>query len=65
MNNDDSLELFSLCAFGSRIPMEGFKDIATAVVRHCEGHPLALKVFGHSLHGRIMVEWEHALCSGT
>lgn len=49
MNDDESLELLSCHAFGSKVPMEGFKDVAIQLARYCEGNPLALKVLGSSL----------------
>jgi len=50
LNDDESLELFSSHAFGSKVPMEDFKDLAVQLAEYCEGNPLALKVLGSSLH---------------
>ncbi|XP_022030477.1 disease resistance protein RUN1-like [Helianthus annuus] len=49
LNDLESLELLSLHAFGSKIPMEGFKDLAERLAQYCEGNPLALKVLGSSI----------------
>nr|GEX77984.1 NB-ARC domains-containing protein [Tanacetum cinerariifolium] len=38
-----ALELFSLYASGKRSLMEVFKDLASRVVKHLQGHPLDLK----------------------
>ncbi|XP_035833255.1 disease resistance protein RPV1 isoform X2 [Helianthus annuus] len=49
LNDVESLELLSWHAFGSRIPMEGFEDLASQLAQYCGGNPLALKVLGSSL----------------
>ncbi|KAI3724953.1 hypothetical protein L1987_64721 [Smallanthus sonchifolius] len=49
LDDRESLELLFLYAFRSKIPMEGFKELAVQLARYCEGHPLARKVLGSSL----------------
>ncbi|XP_071733602.1 disease resistance protein RUN1-like [Rutidosis leptorrhynchoides] len=49
LNYNESLELFSSHAFGSKIPISGFERLAFMAVRYCEGNPLALQVLGSSL----------------
>ncbi|GKE48050.1 TMV resistance protein N-like protein, partial [Tanacetum coccineum] len=49
LNDYESLKLLSFHAFGSKIPMEGFEDLAVQLAKYCEGNPLALKVLGSSL----------------
>ncbi|KAI3805431.1 hypothetical protein L1987_27804 [Smallanthus sonchifolius] len=49
LNNQESLEVFSWHAFGSKLPLEGFSDLAVELTRYCGGNPLALKVLGSSL----------------
>ncbi|KAL7591001.1 hypothetical protein Lser_V15G33205 [Lactuca serriola] len=49
LNDHESLELLSCHAFGSKIPMEGFKELAVQIAKYCGGNPLALKVLGSSL----------------
>ncbi|XP_024961640.1 putative disease resistance protein At4g11170 isoform X2 [Cynara cardunculus var. scolymus] len=49
LNDDESLELLSRHAFRSKIPMEGFEELALQAVHYCEGNPLALEVLGSSL----------------
>ncbi|KAJ0524654.1 putative TIR domain, P-loop containing nucleoside triphosphate hydrolase [Helianthus annuus] len=49
LNDLESLELLSLHAFGSKIPMEGFEVLAKELAQYCGGNPLALKVLGSSL----------------
>ncbi|KAI7725565.1 hypothetical protein M8C21_009847, partial [Ambrosia artemisiifolia] len=49
LNDDESLELLSRHAFGSKIPLAGFKELALQAVQYCEGNPLALEVLGSSL----------------
>ncbi|KAF5789513.1 putative TIR domain, AAA+ ATPase domain, P-loop containing nucleoside triphosphate hydrolase [Helianthus annuus] len=49
LNDLESLELLSWHAFGSKIPMEGFEELAVQLAQYCGGNPLALKVLGSSL----------------
>lgn len=46
LNEYESLELLSWYAFGSKVPMEGFRDLALKASRYCTGNPLALKLLG-------------------
>ncbi|KAL7591000.1 hypothetical protein Lser_V15G33204 [Lactuca serriola] len=46
LNEHESLELLSWYAFGSKIPMEGFKELASKAAEYCSGNPLALKLLG-------------------
>ncbi|KAK1420710.1 hypothetical protein QVD17_22528 [Tagetes erecta] len=72
LNDNESLELLSCHAFGSKIPMEGFEVLALQLAQYCEGNPLALKVLGSSLfvsdrdphirHGMIEI-WKSTLSS--
>ncbi|KAK4493039.1 hypothetical protein RD792_018146, partial [Penstemon davidsonii] len=61
LNFDESLQLFSLYAFGQDHPVEAFMDLSTRVLDRCEGLPLALKVLGSSLSGRSRDVWESEL----
>ncbi|KAI3708907.1 hypothetical protein L2E82_38466 [Cichorium intybus] len=62
LNDDESLELLSLHAFQSKIPMEGYKELAQHVVQYCEGNPLALEVLGASLlEDNSIQSWKSAL----
>ncbi|KAI3701535.1 hypothetical protein L6452_26696 [Arctium lappa] len=49
LDDDESLELFSCHAFGSKVPVEDLKELAAQAARYCEGNPLALEVLGSSL----------------
>ncbi|CAI9293415.1 unnamed protein product [Lactuca saligna] len=49
LNDEESLQLLIWDAFGSKIRMEGFKDLGIQVAQYCGGNPLALKVLGSSL----------------
>ncbi|KAJ9551074.1 hypothetical protein OSB04_015119 [Centaurea solstitialis] len=49
LGDDESLELLSLHAFGSKMPIEGYEELAKEVIQYCGGNPLALKVLGSSL----------------
>ncbi|GKD23252.1 NB-ARC domains-containing protein [Tanacetum coccineum] len=61
LNDCKALELFSLYAFGKRPLTKDFKDLASHVVIHLQGHPLALKVIGRSLYGKSMHVWKSEL----
>ncbi|KAI3740578.1 hypothetical protein L2E82_31046 [Cichorium intybus] len=49
LDDNESLELLSRHAFGSKSLMEGYEELAKQVLRYCEGNPLALEVLGSSL----------------
>ncbi|KAK1437415.1 hypothetical protein QVD17_03206 [Tagetes erecta] len=49
LNDRESLKVFSCHAFGSKLPLEGFSDLAVELAKYCGGNPLALKVLGSSL----------------
>ncbi|KAK1418437.1 hypothetical protein QVD17_27582 [Tagetes erecta] len=49
LNDDESLELLSRHAFGSKIPVMGFEQLALQTIQYCEGNPLALEVLGSSM----------------
>lgn len=49
LNDQESLEVLSCHAFGSKFPLEGFGDLAIELAQYCGGNPLALKVLGSSL----------------
>ncbi|KAJ9552021.1 LOW QUALITY PROTEIN: hypothetical protein OSB04_016066 [Centaurea solstitialis] len=52
---DESVELFSLHAFGLKIPVEGYEDLTKEVLQYCEGNPLALEVLGSSLSEDVSI----------
>ncbi|KAL7592023.1 disease resistance protein RPV1 [Lactuca sativa] len=58
LNDDESLELLSSHAFGSKLPMEGFKELAVHLAQYCAGSPLALKVLGSSLFVDVGQPWK-------
>ena len=55
---EESINLFSLYAFKQSCPKQGYEELSQHIVNYAEGLPLALKVFGSSLHGRMISEWE-------
>ncbi|GKA37096.1 Toll/interleukin-1 receptor domain-containing protein, partial [Tanacetum coccineum] len=64
LNDDEALELLSLHAFQSKIPKDGYNELAQQVVRYCDGSPLALEVLGSSLfHINTITSWESELSS--
>ncbi|KAI7745657.1 hypothetical protein M8C21_023189, partial [Ambrosia artemisiifolia] len=61
LNDDESLELLSRHAFGSKIPNEGYMWHLQEATRLCEGNPLALEVLGSSLLTNDTTYWESLL----
>ncbi|XP_009333811.2 disease resistance protein RUN1-like [Pyrus x bretschneideri] len=61
LNNSESLELFSLHAFGQDHPTESYSDVSKSFVHHCGGLPLALKILGSSMAGKNIAVWESAI----
>ncbi|PWA96677.1 NB-ARC domains-containing protein [Artemisia annua] len=55
------LELFILYEFGKRHPSKDFKEFASQVIIHLQGHPLALKMVGRLLHGKSVHVWKSEL----
>ncbi|KAM7477406.1 hypothetical protein LguiA_025619 [Lonicera macranthoides] len=61
LNDDESLELFSLHAFGKKSPVADYLEQSKRFVHHCQGLPLALEVLGSSVSGKPLEVWESAL----
>ncbi|GKD18406.1 NB-ARC domains-containing protein, partial [Tanacetum coccineum] len=61
LDNNKALELFSLYASGKRPLTDDFKDLAFHVVKHLQGHPLALKVIGRLLYKKSVHVWKSEL----
>ncbi|XP_071718521.1 disease resistance protein RUN1-like [Rutidosis leptorrhynchoides] len=40
---------------------DGYEQVSDNVVKYCEGHPLALKVVGSSLHNKDVAYWEECI----
>ncbi|KAH0714097.1 hypothetical protein KY284_007002 [Solanum tuberosum] len=57
----DAIKLFNQYAFKEKVPNERFKYLTLEIVSLAKGHPLALKVWGSSLHRMDITEWESAL----
>ncbi|KAK4707667.1 hypothetical protein R3W88_028592 [Solanum pinnatisectum] len=57
----DAIKLFNQYAFKEKVPNERFKNLSLEIVSLAKGHPLALKVWGSSLHRMDITEWESAL----
>ncbi|XP_028752135.1 disease resistance protein RML1B-like [Neltuma alba] len=56
-----SLELFSLNAFSTSLPIMGYEELTKTAVFYAQGIPLALKVLGSYLRGKSEVEWKSSL----
>ncbi|KAF5951975.1 hypothetical protein HYC85_009919 [Camellia sinensis] len=61
LNHEESLQLFSLHAFGETKPLENYADLANCIVSYASGLPLALVVLGSYLSKRNMLAWKSAL----
>ncbi|GKG04252.1 NB-ARC domains-containing protein [Tanacetum coccineum] len=55
LDEDQSLELFGSYAFKTKDSSRGFKEVVEEVVKYVQGHPLALKVLGRFLNGKLWV----------
>nr|KAJ0225121.1 hypothetical protein LSAT_V11C100040150 [Lactuca sativa] len=54
----ESKKLLCFHAFMGNDPKEGYEEVSKKLVKYCEGHPMALKVLGGSLHNRDVTYWE-------
>ncbi|XP_076910179.1 protein VARIATION IN COMPOUND TRIGGERED ROOT growth response-like [Bidens hawaiensis] len=63
LNHDESLELLSRHAFGSKVPNEDYVWLVQEAARLCEGNPLALEVLGSSLFKNDTVPYWESLLS--
>nr|XP_048331062.1 TMV resistance protein N-like isoform X2 [Ziziphus jujuba var. spinosa] len=61
LNYEESIQLFSLTAFGKYQPMKGFEMLSKHVVEYANGNPLTLKDIGEFLFGRNINEWIYSL----
>ncbi|KAI5344488.1 hypothetical protein L3X38_012365 [Prunus dulcis] len=61
LNEYESVELFSLHAFGQLQPIEGYMGILRPAVEHCGGILLAFQILGSSLSGKEVDVWHSAL----
>ncbi|XP_070001806.1 TMV resistance protein N-like isoform X2 [Nicotiana sylvestris] len=57
----EAIQLFYQHAFKKEVPDECFKELSLEVVNHAKGLPLALKVWGSSLHKRDITVWKSAI----
>ncbi|GJS13789.1 NB-ARC domains-containing protein [Tanacetum coccineum] len=57
LDDDGSLELFSLYAFEDKHPSRGFEELAEKIVNYVQGHPLALIVLGCFLYCKTVNQW--------
>ncbi|KAI3702683.1 hypothetical protein L6452_28432 [Arctium lappa] len=61
LDHKESLQLLGLHAFNGDYPNKRYRKQARKVVKHCGGHPLALKVSGSSLRKQDVAAWKDAL----
>ncbi|XP_009778705.1 TMV resistance protein N-like [Nicotiana tabacum] len=57
----ESIQLFYQYAFKKEVPDEYFKKLSLEVINHAKGLPLALKVWGSSLHKMDITVWKSAI----
>ncbi|KAL8090840.1 TMV resistance protein N-like [Apium graveolens] len=58
MDEDESLQLFTQHAFGKDGIPDTFTELSKKVLKHAGGLPLALRVFGSTLHNESENKWE-------
>jgi hypothetical protein len=63
LSYEESVELFSLHAFGEKSPSKEFKEMSESFAKSCQGHPLALRVLGASVSGQSEKVWSSVLKS--
>lgn len=61
LNDQDALQLFSLKAFGRDYPDKHYVALSKCFVIYANGLPLALKLWGSSLHKADQDEWRSKL----
>ncbi|XP_042962564.1 disease resistance protein RUN1-like [Carya illinoinensis] len=61
LNHYEALELFSLCAFKRKKPLDNYVELTQRIIRYAGGLPLALEVLDLDLHGKSIHEWESAM----
>ncbi|KAG6619746.1 hypothetical protein I3842_Q084400 [Carya illinoinensis] len=61
LNHYEALELFSLCAFKRKKPLDNYVELTQRIIHYAGGLPLALEVLGLDLCGRSIHEWESTL----
>ncbi|KAI3496937.1 hypothetical protein L1887_39315 [Cichorium endivia] len=61
LSDKEAIWLFSRYAFGREIPIEGYEELSSQVVRYAAGLPLTIKVLGSFLCGKHKHEWVDAL----
>ncbi|KAL7618730.1 hypothetical protein Lser_V15G03960 [Lactuca serriola] len=54
----DSQKLLCFHAFMCNDPKAGYEEVSKNLVKYYDGHPMALKVLGRSLHNRDVTYWE-------
>lgn len=57
----DAVKLFNQYAFKDKVPDKCFEEMTLEVVRQAQGLPLALEVWGSSLHEKDIHEWRSAV----
>ncbi|CAL1361331.1 unnamed protein product [Linum trigynum] len=61
LNDDESIQLFSLCAFGKNCPPVNWMDMSRRATSYCKGNQLVLRFLGRSLFGEDIDYWESFL----
>ncbi|PWA71553.1 disease resistance protein (TIR-NBS-LRR class) [Artemisia annua] len=57
----EAICLFSMHAFQTELPIEGYKKLSEQVLRYASGLPLTIKVLGSFLCGKNEHEWEDTI----
>ncbi|CAL1385667.1 unnamed protein product [Linum trigynum] len=65
LQDGESLQVFSLFAFGESAPPDVWMDLSRKALSYCSGNPLALRVLGGILNGEDRRYWQSFLESLT
>ncbi|KAJ9552226.1 hypothetical protein OSB04_016271 [Centaurea solstitialis] len=61
LSNEEALSLFCMNAFGTKIPVQEYKELSQEVVNYAAGLPLTITVLGSHVRGRSTCGWNGVL----
>ena len=65
LTHEESIQLFSWHAFKQTSPKKDYVHLVNHAIQYVQGHPLALKVLGSCLFGKMQTEWKCILPDHT
>ncbi|PWA47632.1 disease resistance protein (TIR-NBS-LRR class) [Artemisia annua] len=57
LTHSEAIRLFSIYAFGTSVPIQGYQKLSHEVIDYAAGLPLTIKVLGSFLCGKDKLEW--------